>query len=348
MPLMRLRVYVIYVALGWVLGLAAMTGLPHDKYLRYQQLNDGTAPTAYWIYERIHDDPTPIDIAFIGTSRTGMSIHSRRLEEDLARLGYPVKAANLHIVKNGTDMQYVVAKELLDARKVSVLVVELIDWEDRKTHPDFIYLADTKDVIEAPLFINLSYFSDLLRLPGRQIDLFLQTQEARLGWGAPSYVPPYEGPNLDHAEYIRTLDGVNHYRSEVHSLAEMQELRREQERLITPPLLPRSLEGTEFRMTRYYMNRILELASEHHTKVVFLYTPRFGGPAVPPAYALYANRVALINPAPVLGDWDLWADDTHVNWNGARRMTDFVAQALAAGGELRAPESAAGVGERGR
>ena len=69
-----LRGFLILFVAGGVLGVCAMTMLPHDKFLRYQALSDGTAPTAYWIYERIHDDPTPLDIAFIGTSRTGMSI----------------------------------------------------------------------------------------------------------------------------------------------------------------------------------------------------------------------------------------------------------------------------------
>jgi hypothetical protein len=332
---LTLRSYVLLLAASCAVGLAVMVALPHDKFLRYQGLNDGTAPTAYWIYERIHTDPTPIDVAFIGTSRTGMSIHSRRLEEDLQRLGIVAKAVNLHIVKNGVDMQYVVAKELLESRKVKLLVVEMIDWEDRKTHPDFIFLADTMDVITAPLLINVNYFSNLVRLPGRQIDLFLQTQEQRFGCNPPSYVPPYEGPNLDHAEFIRTLDGVRHDRGETHTQVEMNELHDEQERLITPPLLPRSMNDLEFHIPRYYMNRILDLARVHGVGVVFLYTPRYGGPAQPAPYQRYANRADLINPWAEVQNYSLWTDDTHVNWEGAKRLTDFVAQALAMRKELR-------------
>ena len=318
-----------------MVGFVSMIALPHDKFLRYQALSDGTAPTAYWIYERIHRDPTPIDVAFIGTSRTGMSIHSRRLEEDLQRLGIAAKAVNFHIVKDGVDMQYVVVKELLESRKVKLLVLELIDWEDRKTHPDFIYLADTLDVVTAPILMNVNYFSNLMRLPGRQVDLFLQTQREFLGWGAPSYVPPYEGPNLDHAEFIRTLDGVRHDRMQAHTQEEMDRLRREQERLITPPLLPARLNDLEFRLPRYYMTRILDLAREHGTDVVFLYTPRYGGPAEPGHYIRYSNRADLINPWVQMQDFTLWADDTHANWEGSKRMTDFVAQALANRKELR-------------
>jgi hypothetical protein len=335
MHTLGLRKFSLILFAAIAIGLAAMVALPQDKFLRYQALNDGTAPTAYWIYQRIHRDPTAIDVAFIGTSRTGMSIHSGRLERDLEQMGTKASVANLHIVKTGVDMQYVVAKELLESRKVKILVVEMLDWEDRKTHPDFIYLADSTDVLSAPLFINMNFFSNLVRLPGRQVDLFLQTQEKRFGWSAPSYVPAYEGPNLDHSEFIRTLDGVRHERNGTHTRAEMEELRKEQESLITPALLPPSMNDLEFRIPRYYMNRILDLARAHNTSVVFLYTPRYGGPQQPAPYQRYANRAELVNPWALLQEYSLWDDDTHLNWEGAKRMTDFVAQELANRKELR-------------
>jgi hypothetical protein len=335
MPALRLPAYVLFLLVGCATGLAAMVALPHDKFLRYQALNDSTAPTAYWIYERIHTDPSPIDVAFIGTSRIGLSIHSGRLEEDLRRLGISAKVANLHIVKTGVNMQYVVAKELLETRNVKLLVIEMTESEERKPHPDFIFLADTWDVLASPLIVNLNYFSDLMRLPGRQADLFFQTLGQRFGWNAPSYVPQYEGPNLDHAEFIRTLDGVQHDRVETHTQAEMEALRKEQDRIITPSLLPASMNEIEYRLPRYYIRRILDLAQAHHASVVFLYTPRYGGPTQPAAYRQYASRWDLINPWAEVQDYALWWDESHVNWEGSKRMTDFVAHALASRKELR-------------
>lgn len=335
MSSLSLRTYALFLVVGCGIGLTAMVMLPHDKILRYQEFNDGTAPTAFWIYERIHMDPAPIDVAFIGTSRTGLSIHSLRLEEDLKQLGVSAKVANLHIVKTGTSMQYVIAKELLDTRKVKLLVLEMKETEDRKSHPDFIYLADTHDVLAAPVLMNVNYFSDLLRLPGRQIDLFLQAQGLRFGWNSSIHVPPFEGSNLDHAEFIRTLDGVRHDRNETYTRDEMEELRKQQDLLITPRLLPASMNDFEFRLPRYYMNRILELAGAHGTAVVFLYTPRYGGPPTPAPYERYSGRADLINPSAQVQDYGLWWDATHVNWEGAKRMTDYVARILANRSELR-------------
>jgi hypothetical protein len=313
-----------------LLATCAMTLLPHDKYLRYQSLNDHSAPNSYWIYERIHDDPTPIDIAFIGTSRTGRSMNTKRLQEDLAVHGVDIHAVNFHVVKTGRDMHYVIAKELLEHRKVKLLVLEMTELEDRKPHPDFVLLADTRDVVLAPLFINTRYFADMVRLPGRQVDLFLQTQLQSRGLRTADFTPPpYEGANLDRTDFLLTLDGVNHTLATQHTFAEMEALRVQQERDITPPVLPHSLEWLEYRYPRYYIDKILELAARHGSKVVFVYLPRYGGPPSPAPYErLYSGRAGLINPWPVVQDYRLWWDDTHVNAAGSHLITDAVAESL--------------------
>lgn len=310
--------------------LLAFTLLPHDKFLRYQALNDGQAPTAYWVYERINRDPTPIDVAFVGTSRTAFSIHSGRLEERLARSGVRAHVANLHIVKMGRNMQFVIAKELLTHRKVRVLFLEMDDEEVRTPHPDFIYLADATDVVDAPLFINLRYFSDLARLPGRQLGLFFDTVLQRRQWTTPDFVvPPYEGPHFDHAQYIVTLDGVRHDRDDHHTLAQMQALSKKEDESLTPRILPRSLDWLEYRVPRYYIEKIMTLAAEHHTRVVLLYLPRFGAPQTCDVCArLYPNR-DVVNPWASMQEPGLWEDASHMNWDGAQRVTDHVAGEIA-------------------
>jgi hypothetical protein len=330
---LKLRQFLLLFAVTALAALAGMILLPQDKYLRYQALNDHVAPHAYWIYERIHADPTPIDVAFVGSSRTGRSIHSRRLEEDLAQHGVAAKAVNFYMFKSGRNMHYAVAKELLENRRVGLLVLEMTEWEDRKPHPDFVFLADPQDVVFAPLFINFNYLSDLGRLPGRQVDLFLETSLRELGLRRPDFVPPpYEGSNLDIAEYLVTLDGRKHYFTQERSFQHMEDLRARQEADITPPVLPAALGWLEFRFPRYYIERILELAARKGTSVVFLYVPRYGGPADPLPYQLYTARAGLINPHLGLQqNFHVWDDETHLNWNGAREFTDAVAEELVNG-----------------
>lgn len=307
--------------------LVLMTFLPQDKYLRYQALNDGQAPTAYWIYERINRDPTPIDVAFIGTSRTAFSIHSGRMQDDLARVGVHAHVANLHIVKTGRNMQFVIAKELLTHKAVRLLVVEMDDEEERSPHPDFIYLADSSDVARAPLFINLRYFSDLARLPGRQLGLFVDTQLQSRHWTTPTFIPPpYEGANLDHAEYILSLDGKKHYRNASYTKDQMESLRKREDASITPHVLPGSLEWLEYRVPRHYIDQILSLAAKKGTRVAFLYSPRYGAPKNCVICShLYGTRAAVINPWVEMQDYRLWDDAIHLNWDGAKLVTDYVA-----------------------
>ena len=319
-----------------LLNVAALLLLPHDKYLRYQALNDAQAPTTYWIYERIHFDPAPIDIAFLGTSRTGMSIHTARLEEDLARLGIHAKAVNFYCVRSGTNLQYVIAKELLDNRKVKLLVLEMTESEERKGHDAFNLYADSKDILSAPLLINLGYLSDIARLPGRQVTLAWETLLQRIGLRDPDFVPPpYEGPNRDHAEFIRSIDNAVHPNTLSHSREEMDKLHAEWDLGLTRPLLPSSFSSLEYRLPRYYENRIIDLARAHGTQVVFLYTPKYGGPPTPQHYQLYASRADLINPYAVGQDYQLWLNENHSNWEGAKRVTDYVAETLAKRPELR-------------
>lgn len=320
-----LRKFLGWLALSAVLTLLVMTALPHDKAIRYSDLPDRFAPTSEWIYRRIHDDRTPIDIAFIGTSRTGMGINSERLEQDLAKRGTKAHAVNFHIVRTGRNLHYAVAKELLQNRKVKLLVVELTEVEDRLPHPDFIYLANTSDVIFAPLLINLGYLPDIARLPGRQAGLFVETLLARTGLRAPQ--PSYQGEHLDHSEVIETTDGKRHWRNVVNSPEKMEQLRLDQDKMITKPVLPAWLEGLEFRIPRYYIDEILALAKAHDTAVAFVYLPRYKAPEQSAIYdRLYSGSAPLINPAPpIVNRTDIWEDAVHTNWTGAQIVTDQIA-----------------------
>lgn len=335
----RFGFYVVQVlAFVGILNAGVLIALSHDKYLRYQALNDPKAPNSYWIYERIHFDPTPIDIAFIGTSRTGLSVHTRRLEEDLATRGIHAKAVNFYGVRNGINMQYVIAKELLSNRKIKLLVLEMTEREERKPHEFFFLYADPVDILNAPLLINMNYLADVARLPGRQLDLSLQTELQKWGLRHPDFVPPpYEGPNLDHAEFVRTLDkNVVYHRVIGHTKAEMEALRSQWVHGVTGSVLPRALGGLEYRLPRYYENKMLDLARANGAEVLFLYLPQYGGPQNPPPYEeLYANRVEMINPWGQIQDYRLWIDETHLNWDGAKRLTDYLGEVLADRNELK-------------
>ena len=52
-----------FFAITCVLWLVVSILLPHDRYIRYQQLTDSDLFRTRWVYERIHYDKSPIDVA---------------------------------------------------------------------------------------------------------------------------------------------------------------------------------------------------------------------------------------------------------------------------------------------
>jgi len=94
--------------------------LPHDRYVRYQQLTGSDLFRTRWVYERIHYDKTPIDVAIIGSSRLETSVSAPVLEKELSeKFGRPIHVANLAIPEEGRNLHYIVARELLENHPLS-------------------------------------------------------------------------------------------------------------------------------------------------------------------------------------------------------------------------------------
>lgn len=322
-----------------VLALAASCLLPHDKYIRYQALDLSEAIQSTWIYERIHFDKTPIDIAFIGTSRTKSAIHTGLLERELAAGGVDAKAVNFHIVLTGRNLHYAIAKELLTTRKVKLLVIELTEVEDRLGHDNFVVVADAIDVLTAPLVINLNYLSDLIRLPGRQIDLFLKTVESRLGLVDRRFSPArYLGPNLDHAERNVLRKGGYSPNDVFPGETELEDLRKERERGDTPMIMPASLDWLEFRFPRLYMDKIERLAAANGAKVAYVYLGRYAGPLTAAREVDFAAKGPVFRmPDEVIETPRYWSDASHLNWSGAQEVTRNVAAGMLRSSILNSP-----------
>ena len=165
-----------------IITLAGMIALPHDTYIRWQAVKTEAYARLGWIYERIHYDDTPIDIAFIGTSHTMEGVDAEAVEHDLdeagARPGDPdrcLHTVNFAVPSYGRDLQWIIARELLTHRRVKVLVLEVFENESRRAHPLFVDVADTSDILDAPMVVNINYLHNLVRLPFRQLSLWAKS-----------------------------------------------------------------------------------------------------------------------------------------------------------------------------
>lgn len=306
------------VALLAVFSLAVV--LPHDRYYRYQAHDSGTTRKADWIYERLHFDPTPVDVALIGTSRMGGGISEEILEAEYCRAtGRRIHVANLALPETGRNLHYAIVKEAARAKSPTLFIVELNEVETRKPHRSFVVLADAADVVTAPAAVNLNWLSDIVRLPGRQASLFLQslTQSPTL---SPAFdASRYEGEHFDRTRTIKLIDGRIVDKDVRLTRAEIDRLHEERMAAEAPfRLLPEPLSPLEYRLSRFYLRRMEEVAGASGAGLAYAYLPAYRAPAAPRALLDELD----VRPAFDLGgagadDPGLWFDATHWNARGA-------------------------------
>lgn len=305
--------------------LSASIMLPHNKYYRYQQYDNVTTRKADWIFERLHFDSTPVDVALIGTSRMAGGLSGPLIEREYClSTGRSVHVANLAIPATGRNLHYAIAKEAASAKKPSLFVLEVNDVETRRPHPAFVYLADAKDILKAPILINLNYVMDILRLPGRQAILFVETLTGSPRLKTKFNIENYAGPNLDLTEVVISVDGEISSRNVRRSSSEMSVLRQQRLAGMSPKyILPKALRRYEYKFARYYLKNIKMLAAQTNAAVTYAYLPAYGAPAFPDyiRQELGIEKLDFNLGGEVADDPALWLDATHLNADGAHETS---------------------------
>jgi hypothetical protein len=327
-----------YLALAAALTLAIVVGvclLPSDRYLRFASMTEPAVVKAGWIYERIHYDPTPIDIAFIGTSRTLFGVDSNEVESVLGGLtNEDLHVVNFALEHPGRDMHWLLARELLTTRRVRMLILEVNEDEPRDLHPAFGSLADVSDVIAAPLVINVSYFSNLIRLPGRQLSLFLYSMLPNALRSEVAFDPAwYRGAHWDDTWAERGPPRAPFYpirpRTIFPTPAGMaQELTQDARLRARRIHLPSSLTWLEHRANIYYIHKIAALAHEKGVALNFLYLPSYHSSARPTEAKTYQSFGSIWTPPEFLSERELWSDVNHLNYNGAFSLAGWLGNEL--------------------
>jgi hypothetical protein len=317
--------------------LAVACILPDDHYLRYQALTEREVVKAGWIYERIHYDPAPIDVAFIGTSHTVFGVDSERVERACHNAGGKRCASvNFGLQHLGRNVHWLLAREVMQTRKPRLLVVEVQETEYRALHPAFASLADASDIVSAPLVINTSYLPDLVRLPLRQISLFAQGRVPSLfGMHREFRRALYRGAHWDDtlAEMGSREHPVTHPRPRtgVTSVAELERERAHAQSADNARLrLPAPLRPLEYRANIFYLEKLLNLAREKNVEIRFLYMPGYHGAPVP-ALASFYDRFAPTWPMPreIADRSELWLDAGHLNSAGADALSAWLGAKIA-------------------
>jgi hypothetical protein len=310
-------------------GVAASL-LPDNAYQRWQLLDGTIHARARWIYERVHFDQTPIDVAFIGPSRVGQGISAPRLEADLAAQGRPAHVVNFSLPEDGRDINYTIARELFSAKSPKLLVIGVVEKPSRFGHPAFKYIADRSDVIWPGYVMDFNYFSNLIYLPYRQMRLFMaKLWPASQDFSTTFNPSRYAGESVDTTGSVVLPDGSIKEGERPAPAAELNRGVRKLEHGMHPPILPDQFRDTEFGAERNNIRRIAALARAHGTQVVFVFIPYFTGPTTVQEQAFYGQYGPVWNAGFLRNHAELYADYGHLTRTGAYQLTDWLSGPIA-------------------
>ncbi len=310
--------------------LAGMVLLPHDRYVRWQAVTVEAYARLGWIYERIHFDPTPIDVAFVGTSHTMNGVDTVALQRMLAADGRCLHLVNFAVPSYGRNLHWLVVRELLENRKVGTLVLEVFENETRKAHPLFASVADVRDILDAPKLININYVHDLVRLPWRQLSLWAKSLDPQaFGLKRRFDAADYDGSDVDNTRVVN-VDGqaLTPVRDQVMDPVTLKAAARRLMAAKRLHMLGRRFERYEYAVPDTYVDDILALARRKGVRVVFLYLPGYGKPAAPADERLYLGQGPMLEANDVLAHPEFWHDPDHLNMQGAARFTARLARLL--------------------
>jgi hypothetical protein len=305
-------------AASFALWLVSSILLPHDRYIRYQQLTDSDLFRTRWVYERIHYDKTPIDVAIIGSSRVEAAISAPLLEKELSeKFGRPIHVANLAIPDEGRNLHYLIARELLESHPETRIILVSVVEQAYITHPAFRYLGDVGDLLHAPFVINHFYFLDAAFLPYRQMSYFVQTHFP--GWFGVSrgFRQDYFGAAMDTTHSFLLPSGKLVDRDEV---APLDKLTAGSQQIIDvdgpqwhPPSPWRALNNP---LEAAYTQRLVDEARTHCVEVVFVRLPFYNSPPNMYDKDFYRNLAPLLDAQQFAGDPHFYSDQGHFNRNG--------------------------------
>jgi hypothetical protein len=305
--------------------------LPEDPYQRWQLLDGTIHANARWIYERCRFDPTPIDVVFLGPSRTMAGVNAPRLARALAARGLPSNVVNFSLPETGRNINLAVAEELFAHKQPKLLVIGVIEKPSRFGHSAFKYVADRRMIVDPGYLSDANYFSDLIYLPFRQMRLFAaDLLPGGLGLAKEFDPAHYKGSSIDTTGSVVLPDGRVKDGEDPASAAELARGVNKLERAEHAPFLPDSLANLEFGDERHNVAQIVRLARQHGAKVAFLFLPYYSGPSVVHGAQFYDRYGPILNAAFIGQHAELFADYGHLTRQGARILTDWLIEPVAA------------------
>jgi hypothetical protein len=259
------------------------------------------------VHQRIANNTTPIDVAFIGTSHTWNSIADQELQRQLATLGADVSVANIGSSWMGRDLHLFLLKQLLEYKRPRLVVIEITDHEFAFGHEALPYVGNLSDLMCCRPYLDPEFPGHFALYLKNQVVAAVELlrraetpQAAKsgkdFGWMAVDKVWKTPVPNSQ------------------------------------PRTLKQRLKYKAYAWTGLYglsaVEQMVGLAKEKGVKVAFLYLPVYEHALIDPANDLenFVKLGPVIKlPARIGRDPSLWFDDSHLNRTGAMMLTTAIA-----------------------
>ena len=297
----------------FLIGIIAVFLASYPKEFAYGYRNNVDCNTS-WIYYRLFENATPIDIAFLGTSHTGCGINDSLIETTLVNdYAFNKKVANLAYCTNGRNIQYPLMEDLLTTKNPEIVIIEVTEDESTNSHQDFPYLADLKDVFQPSFnfaFINDSYvaFSSRFMFTRKRMTKTLEVKTPDNKMNNYSYVPFHFFADKEALKNHQKNQVNRHKKNKIDFLREMK---------VSYP--------------KKYLQKIIDLTVNKNIKVIFLYLPSYGSTLKEPLeYHFYKEFGEVwIPPDSIFTNTENWVDGEHLNANGSSELAAWVTKKIA-------------------
>jgi len=267
------------------------------------------------MYDRLYNNKTPIDLAFIGSSHTINAITEHSIQQ--AANCEQLNIVNLGYCRMGRNMSYVLLKELLANKSIKSLVLEVREEEDRYSHPVFPFLASSSDVLGASLLFNRDYLVDHWDHFTYRCQLI---QEKVFGQPIP------KGNQTSNYGFMASSDTL--------SIAQAAEIKKKRAKHTTNQS---QLSNSFYRKyPKSYLKRITELCEAEQIQLYFLYLPQYETSVTTPSNAKHYQSTGILLQPPdhLLKDRDNWHDKDHFNINGANKLSKWLGSILKCNGDF--------------
>jgi hypothetical protein len=317
-----------------ILGIALATAvavcfLPENPYQRWQLLDGTIEGGARWIYERVHFDPRPIDVAIVGPSRTARGVDASRLEAALKAQGVAAHVVNFALPEGGRNLNDVITEEMLSAKTPKLLIVGVIEKPSRVGHPAYKYVAPREILANPGYPSNLKYLPDVAYMPYRQMKLFAAHLAPGAAGLSATFDPAKYNPDPKGPVRFTLKTGAVRAAGEAAPPEELLAGVRDLERGTRPPMLPRRWADWEFGDDRYYTRRLVAAAQKKGVKIAFLFLPYYTGPTTVQEQPLYRRYGPVWNAGFLAPRAELYSDYAHLTTGGADILTDWLAPKVA-------------------